>query len=184
MRRIAIIGCGGSGKTTLAQGLGRTVGLPVHHLDRLYWKAGWTETPRTEWREIQQALCEQSAWIIDGNYGGTMDTRLAAADTIIFLDLPARSCFLGALRRYFKYRKQTRPELSRGCPERLTGDYLGWIWSYRETRRPGILRKLRGLQSTKRIVILTSRGAARRFLSELRTRVRETDRSAAPARAS
>ncbi|MES2626184.1 MAG: AAA family ATPase, partial [Pseudomonadota bacterium] len=90
MQRIAIIGCGGSGKSTLANTLGQKLGLPVHHLDQLYWRPTWIETPKAEWESLQQQLCNQPAWIIDGNYGGTMDLRLAAADTVIFLDMPTR----------------------------------------------------------------------------------------------
>lgn len=166
-QRVAIIGCGGSGKSTLALRLGRMLGLPVHHLDRLYWKAGWAATPRDEWAKIHDALCEERAWIMDGNYGGTMDLRLSRADTIVFLDMPTWSCLIGALLRYWRYRGRTRPELVQGCPERLTSGYLGWIWTYRKSRRPQIMEKLRALEPLKRIVILDSRAAVERFVSAI-----------------
>ena len=38
MRRIIVVGCQGSGKTSLALRLGRNLGLPVVHLDVLYWR--------------------------------------------------------------------------------------------------------------------------------------------------
>src|SRR5262245_26540390 len=112
MRRVAIIGCGGSGKSTLAATLSRLLGLPVYHMDQLYCKPGWVETPAAEWRSIQERLCEEPAWIIDGNYGGTMDLRLAAADTLILIDLPTWVCLAGAVRRYLKYRGSVRPDMS------------------------------------------------------------------------
>src|SRR5215510_1182243 len=127
MRRVAILGCGGSGKSTLARSLGRLLRLPVHHLDQLYWKPGWVETPANEWLAIQGRICEEPAWIIDGNYGGTIDLRLAAADTVILLDLPTWACLLGAVRRFLKYRGSVRPDMSAGCPEQLTGEYVWWI---------------------------------------------------------
>jgi adenylate kinase family enzyme len=163
MKRIAIIGCGGSGKTTLATQLGAALGLPVHHLDRLFWRAGWQETPKEEWAAVQRELCAQPAWIMDGNYGGTMPLRLETADTIIFLDYPTAVCLLGAICRWIRYRGRTQPEMTDGCPARLSAEYLRWIWTYRRKRRPDILRQLAG----KNAVILRSRRQARRFLESL-----------------
>ena len=88
MDKIVIIGSSGSGKSTLAARLGPILNLPVYHLDRLFWRPGWQETPRDEWRMLQQKLCAEPQWIIDGNYSGTLDVRLAACDTVIWLDLP------------------------------------------------------------------------------------------------
>lgn len=172
MERIALIGCGGSGKSTLARRMGNTLALPVHHLDRLYWKAEWIETPTDEWTAIQQKLCAQPSWIINGNYGGTMETRLSRADVVVFLDLPAWSCLAGAIRRYLRYRGRTRPELTKGCPERLTGEYLGWIWTGRRKRRPRILQRLQQLELAKQVVILGSHAASEVFLSNLLGRAR------------
>ncbi len=167
MERIAIIGCGGSGKSTLARRIGAALDVPVHHLDRWYWKAGWIATPNDEWTAIHERLCSEPTWIIDGNYGGTMDIRLQAADTVVFLDLPGWRCLWGAVSRYWQYRGRVRPELSEGCPERLTGDYLKWIWTYRGSRRPRILRTLQQLELDKDVVILDSRAAVDAFLLSL-----------------
>jgi len=91
MQRIVIIGCGGSGKSTLASRLAGLLGLPVQHLDQLYWRPGWVATPDPQWRSTVAELCGRPAWIIDGNYGGTMDVRLAAADTIVSWMYPPES---------------------------------------------------------------------------------------------
>jgi adenylate kinase family enzyme len=147
MQRVVIIGCGGSGKSTLARNLGDLLGLPVHHLDRLYWRSGWAETPKPEWTSIVEELCAQSAWIIDGNFGGTMDLRLSAADAVIFLDMPTLTCLWGVIRRLLKYRGGIRPDMSAGCPERLSLDFLWWIWTFRRIRRPAILERLRRSQT-------------------------------------
>ncbi len=157
MKRIMVIGCGGSGKSTLATRLGQELSLPVHHLDRLFWQPGWTELPKDEWRETQERLCAQPEWILDGNYGGTMDVRFAAADTIIFLDVSTLTCLAGAFQRFFKFRGRTRPDMTEGCPERLDWSYLKWIWTYRRDRRPEIIHKLNELMSGKKVIILASR---------------------------
>jgi adenylate kinase family enzyme len=165
MKRIMIIGCGGSGKSTLATQLGQRLSLPVHHLDRLFWQPRWTELPKDEWRKMQERLCAEPEWILDGNYGGTMDVRFAAADTIIFLDFPTLTCLIGAFRRFLKFRGRTRPDMTEGCPERLEWPYLKWIWTYRRDRRPKILCRLDELKSDKTVIILTSRSEIRTFLN-------------------
>lgn len=166
MKRVAIIGSGGVGKTTLARTLGAKTEIPVVHLDRLYWSAGWVPTPRETWLERQRAALEQESWIIDGNYGSTLDLRLEAADTVIFLDMPRRRCLWRVFKRRLAYANRTRPDMSEGNPERLMGEFLRYIWSYPRTRRPAILQKLVGLRDT-RVVHLRSDADVVRFLGAL-----------------
>ena len=92
MRRILLIGAGGSGKSVLAARIAAQSGLPLIHLDALFWKPGWVETPRDEWKRIVEELIQRDAWVMDGNYGGTLDLRLAACDTVLFLDFPPIVC--------------------------------------------------------------------------------------------
>ena len=165
MRRIAIIGAGGAGKSTLARCLGELLGLEVIHLDALYWKPGWTETPRSEWEALQRALVARDTWIIDGNYGGTMEIRLRAADTVVFLDAPRWRCVYQVLKRRFQYRGRTRPDLAAGCPERITWEFLRWIWSYPAQRRRGILEKLK--TGNAEVIVLRSQRQVRAFLRHL-----------------
>jgi len=87
MKKVILIGSGGSGKSTLARQLGNKLNIKVHHLDALFWKPNWEGVPKEEQRTVQNELVKEDEWIIDGNYGGTMDIRMNAADTIIFLVL-------------------------------------------------------------------------------------------------
>ena len=82
MKKIVLIGSGGSGKSTLAKQLGEKLKINVYHLDALFWKPNWVGVPKDEQRMIQKDLVKRQEWIIDGNYGGTMEIRLNAADTI------------------------------------------------------------------------------------------------------
>ncbi|MBT4500077.1 MAG: DNA topology modulation protein [Gemmatimonadetes bacterium] len=165
MRRIAIIGAGGAGKSTLARQLGEVLGIEVIHLDALFWKPGWVDTPRDEWAAIQRELVARDEWIIDGNYGGTMDIRLDAADTVLFLDASRWRCIYQVLKRRIQYHGKTRPDLDAGCPERIGWEFLQWIWTYPERKRPGILEKLTDISAS--VITLRSRRQVRAFLDDL-----------------
>jgi adenylate kinase family enzyme len=168
LNRVLVIGTGGSGKTTVARRLAQRTGLPLIHLDTHYWRPGWQPTPSGEWRAKVTELVSGDAWIIDGNYGGTLDVRLAACDTVVFLDLPRVVCLWRVLRRQLRYVGRARPELPAGCPERLTGEFLTWIWTYPSRRRGDILKRLAALDHAKRVAILRSTGAVEEFLAEAR----------------
>ena len=162
LRRWAIIGCGGSGKSTFARALGERTGLPVIHLDRFYWGPGWVKSSTPEWEQRVAELARRDEWIIDGNYGGTMDIRLAAAHGIVFLDYARRVCLTGALRR--RVFARDRPDMTEGCPDRLTAQYLRWIWDYRRTRRPRVFERLAGYRDEKQVFVFDTRAEARHFL--------------------
>lgn len=162
-----LIGSGGSGKSTLAVKLGERLGLRVTHLDTLYWKPGWIETPKDEWREIVRELVTGEAWIIDGNYSGTMDIRFAACDTVIFLDFPRITCVFRAIKRRVNYRKRIRPDMAEGCSEKLDWEYLKWIWTYPARNRKRILLTLKELERNKQVFILRSNKDIKIFLSGL-----------------
>lgn len=166
MNRIAVIGCGGSGKSTLSLALGNSLSIPVHHLDCMFWEPGWISIERKEFVHKQEVLFEQNQWIIDGNYGGTMDLRLEKADTIIFLDLPTIICLWGVLSRYFNYINDNRPDMAEGNGERVTLEFLIYVWTYRKQRKPNILAKLVNMVKTKEVIILQSRTAICQFLQE------------------
>lgn len=158
-KRVLVIEAGGSGKSTLAAGLGDLLGLEVIHLDRLYWRAGWEQPSRDEWELTVRRLIERDAWVMDGNYSGTLDLRLAAADAVIFLDLPRALRIRRVLVRRLRYRKlryarRPRPDMAPGCPERLTFQFLKYLWKYPIEYRPGILRKLETLSREKTVLIL------------------------------
>lgn len=76
----------------------------------MFWKPNWVSISKDEQRTIQNDLVKKEEWIIDGNYGGTMEIRLNAADTIIFLDIPIPVCVFRALKRILRYRNKTRPD--------------------------------------------------------------------------
>ena len=115
MRRVLVIGSCGAGKSTFSRRLHKLTGLPLLHLDRHYWKPGWVESEVDEWKAKVEELIAGDEWIIDGNYGGTMEMRMRRADTVIWLDLPRYLC---------TYRV---PETDFSLQETKASGYAGWL---------------------------------------------------------
>lgn len=163
MNRILIIGSGGAGKSTAAKCLHELTGLPLIHLDSFYWKPNWIESPKQEWDETLKGLCKKPQWIMDGNYGRTLDYRISKADTILFLHFSRFICLKGAIvRRLFGKRVDVIP----GCPERMDLAFLSWIWHYNTSRAPGIMKKLEKVEN-KTIHILKNRRELQRLLRDI-----------------
>jgi adenylate kinase family enzyme len=167
MQRILVIGSGGSGKTTVAREIARRLELPLVHLDALYWQPGWRAKERAAWEVIVRELIAAPRWVIDGNYSGTLDLRLARCDTVVFLDLPRVLCLWRVAKRWLMFRGRTRPDMTKDCPERITWEFIRWIWTYPARRRPGILGRLAGIRNDQRAVVLSSNAQIRRFVEEL-----------------
>lgn len=168
MRRILLIGPGGAGKSTLAQCLAERLDLPLIHLDALYWQAGWVETPKDVWRQRLATLLQGEAWVMDGNYGGTLDLRLAACDTAILLDLPPWQCLWRVVKRRLRHRGRARPDMTPGCPERLDGAFLLWIATWRRRRGDDVRRRLvRAAQAGVDAHVLRSQAAVDAFVAAL-----------------
>lgn len=167
MKKIVIIGSGGSGKSTLARQLGKMLKRNVYHLDALFWKPNWVSVPKDEQKKVQSDLVKEEEWIMDGNYGGTMEIRLNAADTIIFLDLPRVICVFRAFKRLLQYRNKTRPDMGEGCEERFSMEFFKWIWKYPKKNRPQILDGLKKLSKDKEVIILKSPKDVQCFLEKV-----------------
>ncbi len=165
-----IIGCGGSGKSTLARQLGDLLNIPVLHLDYYYWKPNWEATEREEWERKVRQLIEQPAWIMDGNYGGTMEIRIARADTIIYLDRPRFLSLYRVIKRSLLNYGKNRPDMGPECYDHLSWEFLHYIYNYRRTRRPGILQKLAKVADHKKVLIFEQEKEIDQFLEELRAR--------------
>jgi adenylate kinase family enzyme len=167
VNRVLVIGAGGAGKSTFAAQLAQRTGLPLIHLDREYWREGWIETPKDEWTAKIDALVAQERWIIDGNFGGTMERRLAACDTVVFLDLSRWLCLWRVLLRRWRHRGESRPDMTPGCEERIDADFLWWIFAYPERSKPRVMRRLAALRADQRVVVLRSRREVEGFLGSM-----------------
>ena len=165
MRRVLILGCSGAGKTTLSLALAERTGLPVIHLDRHYWRAGWVEPPKEEWRAEVAALTARPEWIMDGNYGGTVVERLAFADTAIVLDFSTATRLWRVVKRIAAGYGRTRPDLADGCPEQIDLAFFKYVAAFRRNQRPRLMGALKGFGG--RTVILSRPSEVRGFLDSL-----------------
>jgi len=135
MQRILVIGSPGAGKSTLAHKLARHTGLPLYHLDKLFWLPGWVERDRDEGRAELAGVLAQQRWIIDGNYGSTLPVRLERADTVVWLDYPTHLCLARVFKRWWQYRGRARPDMTEGCPENLNLEFLHYVLVFRRAWR-------------------------------------------------
>jgi adenylate kinase family enzyme len=173
MRRVAIVGSSGSGKTWLASRLATNLGVPHVELDAIHHGPGWTATLAEEMRRELDLRCRADAeWVADGNYetkGG--DLVRDRADTIVWLDFPRRTLMsqliLRTARRVMfrerlwnENRESLRDALSRD-PERSV---IRWAWTRHASQRSRY-----AAQIDERWVRLTDRAEVRRFLVEAKT---------------
>lgn len=167
MERVMIIGCGGAGKSTLARALGERTGLPVVHLDQLWWAPGnWQHMERAEFDERLKAELCKPRWILDGNFNRTMELRLAACDTVIYLDYPRLVCLKNWIGRVIKNWGRTRQDMGPGCQEWFDPEMAKWIWTFNKTNRARYHALLEGLEG-KSVHIFRSRRQVTKFLEKL-----------------
>jgi adenylate kinase family enzyme len=128
MSRIVVLGCAGSGKTTLAQRFGERTGAPVISLDAI-WQPQWTTDDVPNFRILMKQAHAGESWISDGNFAvATFDLRLPRATLVVWLDRPKLFCAWRAITRVFQP----------GEDHRIGGlaKVLRFIWSFDRINRP------------------------------------------------
>ncbi len=164
-----VIGGPGSGKSTLARWLGDQTGLPAQHMDVIHWKPGWVERTRAQKLPLIAQVEARERWIIEGGLSATYENRAARAEMIIWLDLPVGLRLWRVLKRGWRYKGQTRPDLTAGCPERFgleTLKFMWWIWCARHASRSRIARLVGAQSEQKKVHHLATRAAVRAFQAD------------------
>ena len=163
MKKVIVIGCPGSGKSTYARALHDITGLPLYHLDMLYWNADRTIVPQDVFRARLAEAIEKDSWIIDGNYGSTMELRLQACDTVFFLDYPLDVCMDGIISR----RGKERPDMPWiESEDDVDEEFIEFVKNYNSENRPEVVALLEKF-ADKEIIIFKSRDEAETFLKKL-----------------
>jgi adenylate kinase family enzyme len=151
MNRVAVLGCGGSGKTTLARRLALKRELPIVHTDNY----------RPGWEEAQPTLIQGERWVIDAMRLGTLDERLVRADTAIFLDLPVRTCVRSIVMRRLRQRGRVADDGGTGYLNRAM---WGWVLGFRRRHRSRVLELLAQHAGDTEVIVLRSRREVDAFL--------------------
>lgn len=166
MKRIAIIGSSGSGKTTFANKLGKKLGRPVVYLDKEYHTSEWKKKYPTkeDWINFQRNTVKQDEWIIDGNYRSSLAIRLERADTIIFFDFPKWLCLVRAFGRILN--RQQPIDKPEGVKERISWELITRVVSY-PTKE--ICQIIDGYRDRSKIFIIKNDEEAGRLLNDAET---------------
>ena len=159
MKKVIVIGCPGSGKSTVSRALHNKTGIPLYHLDMMYWNADKTTVEKSVFLERLSDVLEKDEWIIDGNYGSTLELRMAACDTVVFLDYPLDLCLDGIKERRGKPRSDM-PWIE----TEEDAEFIEFIKNYEEQQKPKVLELLKK-HSDKNIIIFKSREQADAFLN-------------------
>ena len=160
MKKVIVIGCPGSEKTTFAIGLRDKTSLPLYHLDAIWHKPDRTHITREEYDSRIAEILSLDSWIIDGNYSRTIEARISACDTVFLFDLPCEVCLDGAISRLGKERCDM-PWTSAS----LDPDFEKQIREFGKTKLPQIYEIIKKY-SDKRVIVFTSREQANDFLKE------------------
>jgi hypothetical protein len=174
--RIHVLGCPGSGKTTLSNALGRRLALPVVDLDDVYWGRGWKQPDPNDFRSRVRDVAGQPKFVISGNYSSVWDVRFARGDLLIMLDVPrleaVRRIVWRSLKTRFGGRLDMLPEACRAGPDHEPlRDYPAFIkftWDCTGRRQPRVDR-LRSLGFDE-MIYLSSASQIDDFTADLEER--------------
>ena len=163
MKKVIIIGCPGSGKTTFAEKLHKKTGLPLYHLDAIWHKPDRTHISREDFDARMREIFAENEWIIDGNYSRTIEMRLMECDTVFLFDLPTEVCLQGATERLGKERYDI-PWIDNELDSKLRQE----IESFAEKKLPIVYNLLEKYRQNREIVIFKSREEADKYLNEVK----------------
>ena len=152
MNKIILIGCPGSGKSTLSFKMEEILKYPVLHLDKIYHIDNEKHITRDELKQqVFEFASKYDKWIIDGNYMSTLDQRIGLCDTIIYLDFPTEVCVQNVIDRSKKERTKDMAEGFNNS--KLNQEFVDWVQKFNNEQRPIIYEKLQDVKN-KKIIIL------------------------------
>lgn len=156
VNKISIIGGSGTGKTTLANNLGKELNLPIYHIDGIHHLENWQIRDNAERDKIILDKVKEEKWVMDGTYRSTLKTRLENSDLIIYLDYSSIAQVKGALGRYVKNHGKEKPEIP-GCKEKMSFEFFLFVCKWRKSKRPAIIESLKNIDKDKVLIFKNRR---------------------------
>ena len=102
MKRIHVVGPGGSGKTSLAAEIGARLGLPHTELDSIFWHENWQHSPPGKFEAQAAEIAAGDVWVVDGNYSRVRPILWQRVEAVVWLDYPLLLCLWRLMRRTSK----------------------------------------------------------------------------------
>ena len=161
MKKIIVIGCPGSGKSVFSKKLNKATGIPLYHLDLLYWNKDKTTVLREVFLDRLNDILNKESWIIDGNYANSMELRFEKCDTVFFLDYPSEICIKGIEERMGKSRSDM-PWIETEKDE----EFISYVENFVNEGRNKIT-KLINKYPEKNIIIFKAREEAEKYLENI-----------------
>lgn len=161
MQKVLVIGCPGAGKSHFARKLRDHLQLPLYYLDQIWHRENHTTISLDEFIQAQEAIIKKGCWIIDGNYLNTLPLRLAACDTVFFLDLPNEVCFASVKKRI----GQPREDMP-WVEEEFDNEFQQWILDFPTLQRPIILKLLAEYSKEKAIIVFHDRKDVNEYFNQ------------------
>ncbi len=164
MKKIIVIGCPGSGKSRFSKELHKITGIPLFHLDMMFWNSDRTTVEKSVFLNRLTEVLKKNEWIIDGNYGSTMELRIKESDTVVFLDYDTEICLEGIESRKGKERSDI-PWIEKDDDK----EFVEFVKSYNTQSRPKVIELLEKY-SDKNILMFKNRTEGDEFLAQIKNR--------------
>ena len=170
MNRISIIGGSGTGKTTLANNLGKQLNLPVYHIDGINYLDNWQERDKGELDKIILKKINEDRWIIDGTYLSTLKQRIDKSDYIIYLDYSTIVQIKSIFTRFIKNHGKEKKEIP-GCKEKMDWRFFWWVVNWRKKKRQIIIENIKNVDKKKIFIFKTRRQLNKWYKSQFKRKI-------------
>ena len=151
IKKISIVGGPSSGKSTLAENIGRKLDLPITHMDAINYNANWEEVDPKKRDDIYRRIIKEPKWVMDGTYMDTLRERMLASELIIFLDYSTIAKVLGIIIRTLKFKGGERKEIP-GCNEKIDFEFIKFTATWNSKKRKKVYKAFEGIAKEKILI--------------------------------